>query len=211
MLTPVDLLVADGGPVTRTPVDDARPAIDQALVEERFECDTNGTDVPGVEREPRARPVARVPKPPHLLVDAAAVLLVPGVDPRLECGAAECLLGRPLVSKLPLDNVLRCDRGVIGARAPLDLEPRHPSLAYQRVLNGETAGVPHVQGTRDVWWRERDDVCGSRAGITGVPNAELFPALPPAQLHARGIERCVHGASRPMSIWPGDGSGCECG
>ena len=192
MLLPLDLLVADGGAIAWTPVDDAWTAVDQSLVIQRLEDDADRAHVRCVKREPRARPVTRVPEAAHLLVDATSVFLVPRVDSFLEPFPAQRLLARPLVGELALDDVLRRDGGVIRARTPFHLIPGHASLTAQGVLDGEPARVSHVQRTGDVRWWQRDDVGRPRTGDVSLADLQLLPPPAPTGLNAPGLEGFVH-------------------
>ena len=194
VLLPLDLLIADCGATARTPVDNARPAIDEAFVEQRLEHEPDCAHVLVVERETRALPIAGVPHPAHLLEDAAAVLLVPGIDTRLERGAAQFLFGSALVGKLAFDDVLRGDGGVVGAWAPFHLESAHAPLPAQGVLNRKGRCVTHVQRAGDVRRWERDDVCGLGARDISMADLELTPALAPLRFHAGPVEMLFHWA-----------------
>ncbi len=198
MLLPVDLLIADGGAAARTPVDDARAAVDESLVEQRLEHESDGSHVLIVERETRTPPVARVSHPSHLLVDAPAVFRVPRVDAGLERGSAQRLFGRALFVELPLDDVLCRDRRVVGPGAPLHLEATHPSLTAHGVLDGERRCMAHVQDAGDVGWWERDDECGFGACDIGTSDSELAPALAPLRFHAGPVEMLFHWAIEYM-------------
>ena len=198
VLLPLDLLIADCGATARTPVDDSRPAIDEAFIEEGLEHEPDRAHVLVVEREPRALPVAGVSHPAHLLVDAAAVLLVPGIDTGLERGATQCLLGGALVGQLPFDDVLRGDGGVVGAWAPFHLESAHAPLPAQRVLDREGRCVSHVQRARDVRRWKRDDVCRLGACDISMADLELTPALAPLRFHAGPVEMLFHWAIEYM-------------
>src|SRR3989442_14507587 len=88
-----------------------------------------------VEGEAGARPVAAEAEATHLLEDAPTVVAVPRVDPLLEAHPAERLLGGALIGELTLDDVLRGDGGVIGARAPFHLATAHAAVAREHVLH----------------------------------------------------------------------------
>ena len=150
VLDPFDLLIADGAAIVGAPIDDAGAPVDQSLVEEGLEDGADGPHVGLVQGESRARPVAGEAEPAHLLVDAAAAFLIPGVHPGLEGGASDRLAAGALRDQLALDHRVGGDGGVIGAGAPLDLGAAHPPVAGQDVLDREAHGVAHVQRGGDV-------------------------------------------------------------
>jgi hypothetical protein len=61
-----------------------------------------------------------------------------------------------LVLQLALDDDLRGDAGVVGARQPQRVVAAHAVVARQRVHDGLVERVPHVQRARHVGRRQLD-------------------------------------------------------
>ena len=94
----------------------------------------------------------------------------------------------PFARELPLDDELRGDAGVVGARLPEGVEAAHAVPADERVLERAALGVAHVQRAGDVGRRHRHDVDGARVGrvVARGEDAVLLPEGVPARLDERG-------------------------
>ena len=117
------LVVADRRLQERVPVDQPLAAVNQALAEQIEEraADRAGADV--VQCEPRPPPIATAAHLLQLAQDAALVLDLPLPDPLDQFFAAQVVTRQILfVLQPPLDNRLRRDSGVVGARHPQGLE-----------------------------------------------------------------------------------------
>ena len=178
------LVVADGGLQEGVPVDEPLAAADEPLFEEPEErlADSPGALV--VEREPHPVPVATGPHVAELPENPLLILLLPCPDPLDELFAAEIVAGEFfLLEQPPLDDRLRGDAGVVGARHPERVVALHPSRADEQVLQAVVEGVAEVEGAGDVGRRDddREDLsfaialagpCGRRFGVpvaAGVP------------------------------------------
>ena len=86
-----DFEVADGGLAARTPVDDVRAAIDEALLVEADEGFADGHREMVVHGEVLALPINGCAESLHLVEDCAAVVALPLPDTRFKCFAAKLL------------------------------------------------------------------------------------------------------------------------
>ena len=115
----VDFIVGDGGLELRIPVDQALAAIDQAVAEKIKKGVADGANADGIKGEPRPGPVAAAPKLAELAKDARLILIFPFPDPAHQLLAAEIVARLSfLVAQPALNDGLRGDAGVIGARHP---------------------------------------------------------------------------------------------
>ena len=143
----------------RVPVHEAFAAIDVAVAEHVEEGFAYRFRARVIEREARARPVARCPDLLQLAEDARLVLVLPLPDFRDECFAAEvvtCLLLG--LHQQAFDHRLRGDPRVIGAGHPERVAALHPSPTHEDILQRDVQRVPHVQRTRHVRWRDHNRV-----------------------------------------------------
>src|SRR5205814_5230648 len=131
----IDLVVGDGGPELRVPVDQALAAEDLAGLEQAEERLADGAGADRVEGEPGAVPVARAAHQAQLVEDAGLVFILPGPDAFDQRLATEVVARLPLlVADALLDDRLGGDAGVVGAGHPEGVVPLHPSPADEDVL-----------------------------------------------------------------------------
>ena len=102
-------------------------------------------------------PVARSAEDPHLLADAAAVLVHELPDALQELLAPEVVAGQPFLGQLLLDDPLAGDAGVIRARAARASVAEHAVPADHDVLDGHEQGVADVQLAGHIRRRHDDD------------------------------------------------------
>ncbi len=143
------------------------------------------------ERVRRALPVARCAEGAQLLQDDA-----PGLARRIAI-VRSTNASRPRSKRvLPfgdqqlLDDVLRRDAGVIGARHPQCLVAGHAPPADDHVLHGVVEAVPHVENRRDV--RRRNDhherrLRAANAVAVRRPGRDGSPAASHASYNARSV------------------------
>ena len=114
------------------------------------------------------------------------------------------MAGDAFLGQLPLDDVLRCDAGVVGARDPEGLVALHAAPPDQDVLQGLVHAVAEVQRPGDVGRRHDDGVrlplgVGVRAEV-----AAFFPEPVEAFLDLVGVvdlRQLGHGASLAEGLW----------
>ena len=131
-----DLLIAERRERDRAPVHHPLAAIDQTFFVQVHENLLHFAGVGVVHREALALPVARAAEFFKLLDDDAAVLFLPFPDTLEELLAAEVMAGFLFfLAELSLDNRLRGDAGMVGARKPQDLVAGLPGVAGEDVLD----------------------------------------------------------------------------
>ena len=173
-----DLEVGDRRLELRVPVDEALVLVDQPRLVERDEHLEDRLRQALVHGEALAAPVARGAETLQLIGDGRAALFLPGphlLDELLAPDGAPVRL-LPL-HHLPLDDHLRGDAGVIGARLPEHVLAAHALEAAQHVLQRVVERVPHVQRARHVRRRD-DDAVGLRVGAIRPAGLEGVGALP---------------------------------
>ncbi len=97
-----------------------------------------------------------VAQAPHLLQDGIARYVLPLPHFLDELLAAERAAIDSLGFQLPLDDDLRRDAGVVGARQPQRVEPAHAVIASQRIHDRLLERVAHVQDAGAIWRRQLD-------------------------------------------------------
>ena len=200
----LDLDVGDRRLQLRIPVDEALVAIDQPLAIELHEHLEHGLRQALVHGEALARPVAGGAKPLQLVDDGPAGFGLPLPDALEKRLAAHVAATRLLAFReLALDDHLRGDARVVGARLPEHVLAAHAFEPAKDILQGIVERVAHVQVAGDVR-RRNDDAIGRRAralGPSGAEGARLFPSLRDAALDGGGIECLVHhGGQRVPAI-----------
>ena len=140
----------------RIPVDDVRPAIDQALLIQPDKRLNHRWRQRIVHREIFTRPVDARPQPPHLVRDGSAILLLPRPNFLCERLAAKLLArSQPLRGKLLLHHHLCCDPRVIRTRNPKRTLAQHAMPARQNIHLRLVQHVPHVQPASHVRRRQQ--------------------------------------------------------
>ena len=172
-------VVADGRLQERVPIHEPLAAIDFAVLEQLEERLADGPGTLVVEREPRPLPIAAAAHLLELAEDARFVLLLPLPDALDQPFAAQ-VVPRHLffLEQPPLDDRLRGDAGVVGARHPERVEALHPLHADEDVLQRVVERVAQVQRPGHV--RRRDDDRIRRLacrGVFGAARRGSSPAL----------------------------------
>ncbi len=93
--------------------------------------------------------------------------------------------------QLPLDDNLRRDAGMIGARLPQRVKAAHPVIANQRVHNRLLKTVPHMERAGDVRRRQQNAEAvffGLGRIQTGAKITGRFPLWIPAVFYFGGIK-----------------------
>ncbi len=119
------LLVRQRGPAARAPVDDVFAPVDEPFVVKLHEHFAHRAGEPFVHGKALAVPVAGGAELLKLVGDGRMVLFFPlphFLDKRL---AAQVVAGLFLLCEFLLNDVLRGDAGMVGARHPQGLEARH--------------------------------------------------------------------------------------
>ena len=155
-----DFGIGDGSHAVGAPVDEALTAIDEVLFIETVEDLDDGFGAAFVHGEPLPVPVAGGAEFLELLDDASAVLTAP-VPGSLEEGVTADVLFRDAFFFHRLDDLgLGGDGRVVGAGDPEGIEPFHPVIADEDVLQRIVEGVSHVELPCDVGGRDDDRVRG---------------------------------------------------
>ena len=182
------LVVGEGGPVHRAPVDHPLAPVDVPAPVEVGEHRPDGAGEALVHGEPGAPEVAGAAQFLQLVEDHPAVAVAPLPHLLDEGVAAEApVVHSPGIEVLP-DDGLGGDAGVVGAGHPQRVPPGHPPVADQHILDGVVERVAHVEAAGDV--RRRDDhreglllpvAAGAEAPVGGrlrLEGAGVVPALP---------------------------------
>ena len=174
-----DFEIGNRGLEFRVPVDEALVLVDQPLVVELHENLHDGLRQALVHREAFAAPVAGRAEALQLIDDGAAGLVLPRPDALQEFLAAKLAPRRLLVGgELALDDHLRRDAGVVGARLPEHVAAAHALEAHENILQRVVEGVPHMERARHVRRRDHDrigSVLSSRDGTAGLEGFGLVP------------------------------------
>ena len=175
-----DFLVAEGGKRDGTPVHHPLATVDHSLGVEIDKNLLHPARVGFVHCEAFAGPVAGAAKLFELVDDDAAVLFLPLPDAFQKLVAAEIVAGLfLLLAQLALDDGLRGDAGMIGARKPENLMPRLARAAGEDVLKRV---VEHMSERQDAGHIRRgdDDRVGGlwRGGICGEETILNPPGIP---------------------------------
>ena len=198
-LTVLDLEVRDRRAQTGVPVDHVSVAVDVALLVERHEDPHHGRGVSLVQRKALARVVQRAAQALLLVDDLAARLLLPRPHALKERLAPDLAPVDALGGEHLLDHRLCRDACVVGPADPFGLAPRHAVPPDQHVLHGVVERMAHVERTRDVGQRDRNDVRLAPAGRIATQRAGLQPARHPARLSLRGF-KAVRGGTHPGNL-----------
>ncbi len=190
-----DFEVGNCGLELRIPIDEALVLVDQPVA---VELDKDLGDSPRqafVHREALAAPVARGAETLELADDGAARFDLPRPDPLQELVAAEIAPARLLaLHQLALDDHLRRNAGVIGARLPQDVLAPHAPIAAENVLQRVIERMAHMQRAGHVR-RRNDDAEWLSLGAfrpAGAEGARRLPLRPDAALDDAGVERLLH-------------------
>ncbi len=169
------LFIGERGAATRAPVDDIFPFVDKVLAVELHEYPAHGARKPFVHGEPFAVPVARGAELLELARNHGVVGFLPLPD-LFDEGVATQVVSRLLLSgKFTLHNVLRGDARMIGARHPERLEPRHPLVPGEDVLQRVVQRMAHVQHAGHVRRRNNYRKFGPGRGFIRMEK----PVFPP--------------------------------
>ena len=150
-----DFVVRKRSTAAGTPVDKIMSAIDESAFIERYEHVAHRARKSFVHRKALAIPIGAVAELPLLFDDRRMVVVL--YRPRaLEKFFAAYVAPRcAFFFKRALDDVLRRDTRVIGARHPQRVVAFHAVIAHDDVLQRIVETVPDVQNTRHV--RRRND------------------------------------------------------
>ncbi len=153
-----DFGVGDGRHAVGAPVDEALAAVDEVLLIEAVEDFDDGLGTAFVHGEPFPVPVAGGTEFLELFDDASAVLTTPVPGSFEERLAADVLFRDAFLFHRLHDLGFGGDGRVVGAGDPEGIEPFHPVIADEDVLQRIVKGVAHVELTRDVGGRDDDRV-----------------------------------------------------
>ena len=116
-----------------------------------------------------------------------------------EIGTAQVVAAHALLLQLALDDNLRGNARVVGARNPDGVVPQHAVVAREAIHDGLVERVPHVPRALDVRRRQLDAGGGlacsgcARATDTHSPVAAPLPFGGPASFQRSGFERLEEG------------------
>ena len=171
-----DFLVTERGEGDGAPVHHALASIDHPLGVEINENLLDLARVGVVHREAFPGPIAGAAEFFELVDDDAAVLVLPLPDALEELVAAEVVAGFLfLFAELALDDGLRGDAGVVGAREPEDLVAGLAGVAGEDVLECVVQHMAEREDAGDIRRRDNDRVSGLRRGGVGGEVAVLDP------------------------------------
>ncbi len=112
------LIVGQSSVAARTPVDDIIAFIDEPFLVQSDKDLANGLRQAFIHGEALALPVARRTQFFQLVDDSSAFFLPPGPNTFNKGIAAQVVTGLAFAGKLPLDNILGGNTGMIGSRHP---------------------------------------------------------------------------------------------
>src|SRR5215469_11617530 len=140
------LQIGDRGQQLRVPVDQPFVLVNEPRTIKLYKNFKNRTRKPLIHREALTRPVTRGAQPLKLIDDGAATLRFPFPD-SLEESLAPHLAPAFLLPlhQLTLDNHLRRDAGVVGARLPEHVLAAHAFEAAQDILERVVERMAHMQ------------------------------------------------------------------
>ena len=142
----------------RVPIDEALVLVEQPVAIELHEDLHDGARQAFIEREALARPVAGGAEPLQLLDDLAAGFRLPFPDALEEFLATQLAAVLLALHELALDDHLRGDAGVIGARLPQHVLALHAVIAHENILQRIVERMAHMQAAGDVRRRNDDGI-----------------------------------------------------
>ena len=191
-----DFEVGDRGFKARVPVHQPLGAVDEAAVVKLDEDLDDGTHhlVVGLAAiahgEALARPVGRGAEPAQLVHDGAAAFALPFPDALQELLAPHlAAAGLLALHELALDDHLRSNARMVGARLPQHVLAAHAVEADQDVLDRVVERVPDMQRAGDVW-RRNDDGESLRTRLcarTSGKGLRAQPGIIDAAFHGSGF------------------------
>ncbi len=188
LLLALDLEVGDRALEHRVPAHEPLAAVDQALVVKAHEgLGDDGRELL-VHREVLAAPVDAGAEAPHLARDRRAAGGLPLPDAVDEGGAPEVVPRAAGLLQLALDDDLRRDARVVGARQPQGVVALHPVPAGERVHDRLVERVPHVQRAGDVGRWQLDAERGPRRVERRGADGGRLDDRRPARLDGGGLE-----------------------
>ncbi len=188
--------VGDGSLETGRPVDQARAAVDQALLEQAHKGLAHRARQALVQGEALAVPVAGGAQAADLAGDHAAVLLLPGPGAAQKLLAPQFLALEAFFGQLLFHLELGGDAGMVGARHPEGGNALHAVVADHQVFHRNEHGMSQVQFAGHVGRRDRDNerllvrVVPGLARVVGrleitlffPPHSLLVPLPPPGKI-----------------------------
>ncbi len=188
--------IGQGGFAARTPVDQPLGAVEQLVFPKFDERFAHRPRQPFVHGETLMAPVAGNPQRAQLMQDRVTGFLFPLPHPFNKFFTPQCGPARAAQRQLTLDDILRGDAGVIGARHPEHARAVHPLVAAQDILQRVVKGMAHVQRTGHIGRRNNHRKV-VRAGFrrleqpgadpVGIPLVlDLVVAVSFRQLHRNG-------------------------
>ena len=139
------------------PVDETRPAIDQAVAIELDEDAAHRCGEPFVHREARTFPIRSETQTAKLRVDLTTVGARPLPRMGNEAFAPEIFAPEALLRQLLDENGLGGNRRMIDARKPVGIVAQHSMVARKHVHRRKGRTVPQVSAPGDVGRRHADD------------------------------------------------------
>ena len=161
-----DFFVGERGATGGIPIDHPFAPVDETFFVKVNEGAEDGLRVSFVHRETFAGPIAGTAEFLELLDDDAAVFVFPLPDFFQELVAAEvvAMFDDALFAERFLDDSLRGNAGMVGARQPEHFIALHPFAAGKDVLQGVVEHVAHREDAGHIGRRDDDGVGGLRRG-----------------------------------------------
>ncbi|OIQ78568.1 hypothetical protein GALL_397290 [mine drainage metagenome] len=164
-------------------------AIDQAFVVQTHEGFGDDFGQPPIHSETLARPVRRGAQTAHLPSNRATGIFLPLPHFFQEFLAAEVMARNALCVQLALDNDLRSNTGMVGARLPQGIGAAHAVVARQGIHDGLVEAMAHMQRASHVGWRQQDAEVVSFGRVEiGSKIALVLPEGVPAGLYVLGFK-----------------------
>ncbi len=164
--------IRQGRGTARAPVDNPVSPVNQSFLVQPAEHFLHRPAEAFIHGEAFTIPVAGTSQFFQLVDNGAAIVLLPRPDLFQKGFALKIVAARPLFRQLALDDVLRGDSRVVGARHPQRVFALHAPPADEHILNGIIERVAHVQNTGHIRRRNHDG--GRIPGLRRVHCKGLF-------------------------------------
>ena len=172
-----DFQIGDGGVQLRIPVYKALILVDQTFFIQLDKHLFHGIGQPVIHRKALALPVGGGTKTAQLRGDGIAGLFFPFPDFLKEFLAPQLLTFNTFLVQFTLDNHLRCDTGMVGARLPQRVIAAHTAVTRQNILQGHGQSMAHMQTAGDIRRRHRNGIGRAVAIHIRRKHTAVFPAF----------------------------------
>lgn len=183
-----DFIVGQGGAADWVPVHQSFASLNEAILEQLKESVPHGRGAHWIHCETRPVPVTTGAKFSQLTQDDCFVLVFPLLGYGDEFVAVHVDASNAVSEQSSLDDGLRGDARMVGARHPQDLLAQQSVVSNENVLQRIVERVAQMQGGSDVGWRDNDAVAGGIrvARGHGVAKATGGPSVADGRLELLG-------------------------